>query len=1175
MKNLYNNLILLALLTALYTGVNGQQTFVNIEWVTSNGNPGTYDYVASALDPSGNLVYISNHNSGANTDIFLNCVLPNGSVAWQHNCSSSPTADDYGADLVIDNSGNIYICAAKNTGSNLDYYVAKYASNGSLIWQQTYNGTGNGDDMPSAITIDATGNVFVTGSSLGLGFYNTDFATIKYNNSGVQQWVKIYNYVGLPEVASDIALDNSGNVIICGASASSISNSDFTIVKYNKNTGVQMAIQRHSTPGNGYDLPTELRVNTTGDVFVVGTSESSSNKNIKLLSLSNSLSVLWAQFIDNSGNTDEGHGIDLVGGDVVITGFSTKPSGGTDFVTADFSALSGSPVWQRNKTAFVDSDIAKGRKVTYGTSGTIYVAGETQKGSNRVFSVLAFRPDGTIKWGKDIDALTNTNYSTRQIVENNGIIYITGISTVSGVNSVTTVKLAEFEKNQPIVYCNSKPCAVDDEVLIRFNPSDLILANVDNTKITWGVVADFVKSPAIAAINEKVGFDISKQRCYKVHPNLTSSDTVSTSRLGNVVQLPPFYATFGMILPPGSDDSLVVQNLNTAVPHVIVSTINGYAELLLGANDPHYNNGNSAGLHPSISIPNANINIEPAWDYETGDSSVIVGVYDSGINYAHADLSHGTFSSSSVKDGYDYFNSAPITSTPDPDNYGHGSGVAGIIAAWRNNSYGIAGIAGGPVGFEGVSLHDMKIFDVTSGCSVPGVPFNVILTAITDGTLGVGPIQTRQDIQNHSWTQGGPANVLIREAFRIAYENEIVICVASGNMGNSLCNVVSYPATFRDHSVMKVGANDSTGARASFSECGWGLDFIAPGTHELYIGLGDDGNNFSDSLTWGTGCVGILDGTSFASPHAAGVSGLLLSYAVNNPLPNSFSHEDCEELMQRFATDITSPPNTPGYDQETGFGRINAGILFDSIKYPDYLVQHYQFTAPANSATLAGFHEKVCLEQSLFALPTGVTNVNRWQITANTGHTLPSGYGLITGWSRGSGSNTIGLTSGATAICGASIVNFYLPAEHDAELNAFSPTGATMTGYIYELLDASFNTVGWWPYDTSGTAQFAYTLYLHNPTVGIDETDHPISFNVFPNPSNNSVTIQFGNNIEGNTSIALYDVTGQLVEIIADGKNYTAGQTVNFSVAELSSGFYFISLTNSDAVMSKKLLVNH
>lgn len=1155
-------------MTATYLSSNAQQTFVNIDWVTTNGNPANYDYVASAIAPSGDLVYISNHFNGSNTDILLTSISSNGTVLWQHNCGSSPTADDYGADLKIDNSGNIFVCAAKHSGTNLNYHVAKYSSAGSLIWQQSYNGTGNGDDVPSAITLNALGEVFVTGTSMGIGLYNTDYATIKFNASGVQQWVSRYNFVNLPDVATGIGIDNSGNVIVCGTSASSVSNADFTILKYNKTTGAQMAIQKHATTGNGYDLPTEMKIDGTGKIFVVGTSENGSNKNIKVLSLNNSLTTNWVQYVDKCGNTDEGHGLALIANtDVIATGFSAKTSGGTDFVTCNYSNSSGAVNWTNSKTAMIDSDIAKGRKVTIGSNGTIYVTGETQKGSNRVFSLIAFRADGTLKWGKDIDGLSNADYSPRQILEDNGNIYITGIENNGTNNAVTTVKLSEFEKNQPIIYCGSKPCSVDDEVLIRFNPADLILSNVDNKKITWGVVGDFVNSSALSALKEKIGFDISRQRCYKVHPNLTSADTISISRLGNTIHLPPLYATFGMILPNGSDDTLVIQNLNTAVPHVIVATINGYAELTIGANDPHYNNGNSAGLHSSTLIPNANINIEPAWDYETGDSSVVVGVYDSGVNYAHTDISHGTFSSSSVKDGYDYFNSAPINSTPNPDNSGHGSAVAGIISAWRNNSFGTAGVAGGPVGFTGVSVHDMKIFHVTTGCSVPSVPFNVILTAINDGSLPFGSITNPPQIQNHSWKQGGPANPLIREAFRIAYENEIVICIASGNDGNSACNIVSYPSTFRDHSVMKVGANDATGARASFSECGWGLDFIAPGTHDLYIGLSNHGNNFSDSLTFGAGCTAILDGTSFASPHAAGVSGLMLSYANKNPLPNSFSHEDCEELMQRFATNIS-----PVYDNETGWGRLNAGALFDSIKFPDFLVQHYQFSASASGATLVGFHEKACLEQSLFAIPTGVVNVNRWRITANNTHTLPTGYGLITAWARGSGGNTIGVTSGGSAICGASLVNFYLPAEHDAELNAFSATGATMTGYVYELLDASFAHVGWWPFNpTTGTANFAYTLYLNNPTVGIKEIEQEITFNIYPNPANNSVTIQLGNMDFSNTNVVVTDILGQVVKVIPK----SASSSIIIPLDDFATGMYFVTITHREKQLTKKLMVQH
>jgi len=265
MKNKYKNIIGVLSVSLICTTLTAQQTFINKEWDISNGNPGQYDQIACDIDPNGNLVYITNHlNTFANTDIFLNCIHPNGNVAWQQTCPSSATQDDYGADLKIDASGNIYVTGAHHNGNNLDYFVAKYNQMGVLQWQQYYNGNANGDDVPSAIDIDANGNIYVTGTSYG-GWTLTDIATVKYDNNGNQQWVKKYNFNNKVEVATDIKVDNAGNIVVLGTSANNWSNSDFIVRKYNANGNV-LTTKRHNSPGNGYDLPTELAIDTNNNV---------------------------------------------------------------------------------------------------------------------------------------------------------------------------------------------------------------------------------------------------------------------------------------------------------------------------------------------------------------------------------------------------------------------------------------------------------------------------------------------------------------------------------------------------------------------------------------------------------------------------------------------------------------------------------------------------------------------------------------------------------------------------------------------------------------------------------------------------------------------------------------------------------------------------------------------
>ena len=1158
MTNFLNKIIGVVGVTILSGQISAQQVYVNKEWDVYNGNPGQYDYVSTAIDPNGNLVYVSNNQPNSNSNIFLNCIHPNGNVLWQQNCPSLPIVDDYGVDIKVDDFGNIYSCGAKHNGSNYDYYIAKYSQTGVLIWDYQYNGIGSSDDAPSALVLDANHNVYVTGSSYGVNS-STDFTTLKFDGiSGNVLWESRYDFNNKPEVAKDIKIDGNGDVLICGTSAQNFFNSEYAVIKYNATNGIQIAEKRHNSPGNGYDLPSEMVIDANNFIYVVGTANSNlPNKDIKLIAYNPSLQIQWLEYIDKSGASDEGYSITLdSNGDLIITGYCTKSNGGTDCVTAKYDPTTGNQIWINEKTAFVDNQTSKGRKVKTDSNGNIYVTSEADVNGSRDLVTFSYDSNGQLRWEKTFNNASNGSDNASKILVNNETIFVTGKSTDSGIDNTVTIKYTTKEKPSDLVTDPDGTQYVDNELLIRFDTSAVIKDFIDKKDFTFGILADFIKPNVLNELEVKTGFSWKGLNTFKIFLRMTTADSISITRLGDTTRLDDFWATLSVYIPEQYNEQQIVDSINTLYPLINYAERNYFGYLSSIPNDLIYSNpypNGQSGLYNNIH----GINVQNAWDREVGQTYTKVGVFDSGINWDHEDFGDGTSSGTKVIGGWDFYNNSSIFSTTTHDPNGHGTACAGIIGALRNNFKGIAGIAGGDVqnGNTGCQLFSLKINNGTYFATTSTISAAIVEGASWNPSTGYG---YGLHIQNHSWG-GSVFSTTLSDAVKSCYLNNCVFVAASGNYPSDNCpssTCVLYPGSLNDNWVLKVGANDETGGVANFSVQGNNIDIVAPGTFELYSTL----DNYSEiSYNFDE------NGTSFAAPHATGVSALLHSkHHVNNGYPNNLSPEDVEFFLQSFKTDVTTPPSSLGYDQATGHGRINADYAIEKLSLPQYFVKHSGGQANPLQTVAAGL--QVVVANNLNGVAAGSYFADRYQITYTFVDIFAPTQTVLSHWPRYSSS--VGV-SAATPINGDTWFT-YTPTFNQ---NVASVTTTTFCWHIN--YNASGQTVNKWIPATPSQLKTAYSLYVKDNAVsGIDENESESGISIYPNPSNSQITIDYYLEVETDSEVEIYDATGKLIAQHNLENQNSGNQSVTINISHLADGLYLCNLKVGDQVISKRIIKN-
>jgi outer membrane protein assembly factor BamB len=435
-----------ALLTIKYSGADGA-----LLWEKRHNSSvdyyRAYHPVAVAVDDSGNVIVTGSSNDGApHTDYYTaKYAAADGALLWEQHYDGPANGYDSAGAVAVDGSGNVVVTgfsvgSVKSFGDhNQDYYTAKYAAaDGALLWEQRYNGPANSQDYGAAVAVDSSGNVVVTGYSYKTNYTNPDYYTAKYAAAdGALLWEQRYTN----GIAGAVAVDGSGNVVVTGSSAT---------VKYAAADGALLWEQRYNGPGNGFHSTSAVAVDGSGNVAVTGYSYNGGGYwdydyyTAKYAATDGVL--LWEKRYNGPANDFDNAGSVAVdgSGNVVVTGSSYKGinSGGfrygADYYTAKYAAADGALLWEQRYNGPGDGNDYAYAVVVDGGGNVVVTGDSIGTGSSEDYYTAKYAAaNGALLWEQRHDGSANDGSGSAAAValDGSGNVVVTGYSVGSGGNN--------------------------------------------------------------------------------------------------------------------------------------------------------------------------------------------------------------------------------------------------------------------------------------------------------------------------------------------------------------------------------------------------------------------------------------------------------------------------------------------------------------------------------------------------------------------------------------------------------------------------------------------------------------------------------------------------------------------------------------------------------------------
>lgn len=426
------HLILLPVLAAFVTCINAQ-TYVNEEWSSLNGLPVNRHWSASMMASSGHLMTVGNtFTSGESTNMLLTKYETNGTLVWQVEYNNDDNLEDYGIAITEDNAGNFYLAGTsyRLSSSSLELVVVKYNSSGQYQWAYEFNGTANGDDLPSAIATDGN-DVFVTGGTESTGA-GSDMITLKLLSNGTLSWSATYDHNYLDDAAAKIIVKNNGDVAVTGSGADQPNVVDIITLTYDGSGNLS---NTHTGNYNiGIDQPTAFGTDTNGNIVIGGYFQAGTDVQFSLLSLNDTLDLNWDTLYNPSSGEDKLMDLAVTqDGNIFVTGHKELASGDFACYTALFES-GGDLAWTREYQAPKGS--AFGKKLSIDPSGHVNITGMSISDTDTNIITLQYSQSGRLRFAQARDA-AGAEVAANIETDFWGNIYVHGTSSINGGGYVT------------------------------------------------------------------------------------------------------------------------------------------------------------------------------------------------------------------------------------------------------------------------------------------------------------------------------------------------------------------------------------------------------------------------------------------------------------------------------------------------------------------------------------------------------------------------------------------------------------------------------------------------------------------------------------------------------------------------------------------------------------------